>query len=79
MTPNDISEAEISIIGFTQQERFHNEFYVLSSGKCGVKKDSTIYKTDPVLEDGLLRVGGRLIKAATLEETKHPVILWLRR
>lgn len=43
----------------------------LSSGKYEVKKDSTIYKLDPILEDGLLKIGGRLSKAAMPEETKH--------
>lgn len=60
LTPEYFAEAEISIIS-------------LSSGKCGVQKESTIYKLDPNLEAGVL--GGRLSKAAMSEETKHPVIL----
>lgn len=75
MTSDSLSEAEISIIRFTQQERFPDEFAALSSDKCEVKKESRIYKLDPTLENGLLRVGGRLSKAAMPEETKHPVIL----
>ena len=75
LTPDDLVEAETSIIRFAQQERFPDEFAALSSGKCEVKKQSTIYKLDPILKDGLLRVGGRLSKAAMPEETKHPVIL----
>lgn len=74
LTPDDLSEAETSILRFTQQETFHDEIAVLSSGKCEVK-ESILYKLDPILEDGLLRVGGRLSKAAMPEETKHPVIL----
>lgn len=38
--------------------------------------NSTIYKLDPVLADGLRRVEERLSKAAVPEETKHPVILF---
>ncbi len=68
-------EAEIAIIRFTQQQRFKAEIDALSSGKSTVRKDSPIFKLDPRLEDGLLRVGGRLGKAALPEEVKHPLIL----
>lgn len=70
-TPDNLLETETSIIFFT---RFA-EFVVLSCDKCEVKKDRTIYKLDSFLEDGLLRVGKRLNKAAMPEEAKHPVIL----
>lgn len=40
-----------------------------------VKKTSSIYKLDPVLQNGIIRVGGRLSKLAMPEEIKHPVIL----
>lgn len=53
LTPEDLAKAELSIISFAQQERFSEEFATLSSGKYGVKKESTIYKLDPTLEGGL--------------------------
>ncbi|XP_051786109.1 uncharacterized protein LOC127528851 isoform X1 [Erpetoichthys calabaricus] len=34
-----------------------------------------MYKLDPIIQDGILRVGGRLGKAAMPEEAKHPAIL----
>lgn len=34
-----------------------------------------IYKLDPILQNGNLRVGGKLSKLAMPEETKHPTIL----
>lgn len=68
-------EAEIADVPFTQQQRYKAEIHALSSGKSEVSKDSPIYKLDPCLEDGLLRVGGRLGKAALPEEIKHPFIL----
>ena len=40
-----------------------------------VKKCSKIYKLDPRMEDGLLRVGGRLSRSSLPQEAKHPVIL----
>lgn len=47
----------------------------LESGKFQIRRDSTIYKLNPILEDGLLRVGGWLCKIAMPENVKHPVIL----
>lgn len=40
-----------------------------------MKKNSHIYKLDPYLEDGVLRVGGRLTRSTMLLEAKHPAIL----
>ena len=68
-------EAEIVIVRFAQQQRFKAEIDALSSGKSAVRKESPIYKLDPCLEDDLLRVGGRLSRAALPEEVKHPLIL----
>lgn len=71
----DLGEAETAIIAFCQQERFPAEFSALSAGKPEVPRSSSIFKLDPVLEGGVLRVGGRLNKAAIPEEIKHPLIL----
>lgn len=40
-----------------------------------MKRTSHIYKLNPVLEGGVLRVGGRLSMASMPKEAKHPVIL----
>ena len=40
-----------------------------------VKKSSPVYKLDPFLEDGVIKVGGRLSRSSLPEETKHPTIL----
>ena len=40
-----------------------------------VKKPSQIYRLDPILQNGILRVGGRLFKLAMPEEIKPPAIL----
>lgn len=69
-----LKEAETAIFHFSQQEKFHSEIEALTSGS-GVKKESTIYRLDPILQDGLIRVGGYLSWAAVLESKKHPVIL----
>ncbi|KAL7850244.1 hypothetical protein SRHO_G00195930 [Serrasalmus rhombeus] len=40
-----------------------------------VDRKRSIFKLDPVLDRGVLRVGGRLSKMAMPEEQKHPAIL----
>lgn len=40
-----------------------------------VKRTGHIHKLNPILENDVQRVGGRLSRAAVLEEIKHPVIL----
>lgn len=67
----DLTEAETAIISFCQQERFPEEIAALNSSNPEIPRSSNIYKLDPVLENGLLRVGGRLSRAAI----KHPLIL----
>ncbi len=51
------------------------EIASLESGKTQIRRDGTIYKLNPILEDGLFRAGGWLCKIAMPEDVKHPVIL----
>lgn len=71
----DLFEAEMAIVRFSQQQEFQDENQQLKHGSCGVKKESSIYRLDPLLDDTLIRVGGRLRKAAMPIEFKHPIIL----
>ncbi len=70
----DLIQAEIQLIQYSQKQHFSEEIEALRKN-APVKKRSQLYKLDPVLQDGILRVGGRLNKAAMPEESKHPVIL----
>jgi hypothetical protein len=54
---------------------FADEIDTLVNGRSCVKSSSYIRKLDPVMSDGLLRVGGRLHEASMPMESKHPVIL----
>lgn len=74
LTLEDQLEAEIAIIRYCQQQRFKEEISVLLS-KAAVSRRSSIYRLDPMVEEGLLRVGGRLNRGAMPEEIKHPLIL----
>lgn len=71
MTPDDLLDAESTIICFAQRKRFPQEIATLSAGKGDVKRESTINKLDPTLEDVVLRVGGRLSRASGGHETSH--------
>ncbi len=75
LTVDELEQAEIELIRFTQREKFADEIATLQKNKAPVKRSSSIYKLDPMLQDGVLRVGGRLNKSALPEETKRPVIL----
>lgn len=74
LTLDDLMEAENAIICYCRRQRF-DEISALSAGKVSVSQWSPIYRLDPVLEDGFLRVGGRLRRGAMSDEAKHPLIL----
>lgn len=67
-------EAETELVRISQQQDYTEDICALSK-HAPIKKKSQIYRLDPMLQDGILRVGGRLHKAAMPQEAKHPVIL----
>ena len=84
LTVDEMREAEREILHYIQVHEFREIKQVLvhHSNDHGerkfarkIKKSSNIYKLDPILEDGLLRVGGRLEKAPLQQDAKHPIIL----
>ncbi|XP_067021942.1 uncharacterized protein [Acropora muricata] len=90
LTVQELEEAEQSIICFSQSQSFDNELKSLDQAsldepgyeqtpsqkrKNEVTKASSLYRLDPFVDGGLLRVGGRLNHADIPEESKHPVIL----
>lgn len=74
LSVDDLEKAEKAIISFVQRQYFSEEISDLAKGKA-IKKSSHLYKLDPTILDGMLRVGGRLNRAALPEEAKHPSIL----
>lgn len=70
----DLDKAELHIIRFCQKEKFSEEIAALNKRQY-VKRSSPLYKLNPILQDGVLRVGGRLSRAAMPENNKQPVIL----
>ena len=88
ITVEEMNKAEREILIHVQKESFREEIATLKiarlkveregaakPNKAQVKKSSRIFKLDPQLTDGLLRVGGRLQKAPLQLDAKHPIIL----
>ncbi|KAJ8375702.1 hypothetical protein SKAU_G00062820 [Synaphobranchus kaupii] len=70
----NLREAEQEILRYCQRKKFSKEISVLQ--RCeGVKRSSSLFKLNPVLQEGILRVGGRLSRATMPEESKRPAIL----
>ncbi|KAL3967647.1 phylloquinone omega-hydroxylase/docosahexaenoic acid omega-hydroxylase [Sarotherodon galilaeus] len=74
LSVSDMAEAEVEIVRFSQGQRFGEEIAKLQQGKT-VSKDSPLCQLSPVVQDGILRVGGRLSRSSMQEEIKHPAIL----
>ena len=67
--------AEKKILQHEQSQFYGEEIATLTGSDDGVKKSSHIYKLDPKMEGGLIRVGGRLSRSALPQEAKHPIVL----
>ena len=78
-TVENVNEAEVAIFKYIQRVDFKNEMMLLDQGnergRVRISKKSPIYKLNPYMSMGLLRVGGRLAKASLSNDAMHPVIL----
>lgn len=74
LSVEELEEAELEIIKFSQKQMFPEEIFRLQSGKT-VRGCSHLYKLCPLFKDGVLRVGGRLSRSSMPAESKHPIIL----
>lgn len=74
LSVEDLDRAESAIVRFCQWKRFADEIHSLQKGGS-VKRNSHLYKLNPVLEEGILRVGDRLGRAAMPDDAKHPAVL----
>ena len=80
---NEIRSAEVEIIKHIQNQCFKEERDILnkanqreSSKEAKVlKKSSKIFKLDPMVSRGLLRVGGHLHRAPINRDAKYPIEL----
>ena len=74
LTIQELQQAENGILRFVQRQSFREEIDAIEKHKR-VKKSSSLFKADPTVDEGLLRVGGRLSRAVMPVEAKHPAIL----
>ncbi|CAI5670611.1 unnamed protein product [Oreochromis niloticus] len=74
LTVEDLDKAEVAIIKFCQRMRFSLELVSLEKGQP-IIKSSPLRRLCPQLQDGILRVGGRLSRSSMPVEVKHPIIL----
>ena len=75
---NEIQYAETTIVKWMQERDFENDIKIIRSKKsCGLdKKEGQLWRLSPFLdEEGLLRVGGRLIHAEESKDFRFPVII----
>ena len=84
---SDMQRSEMAIIQYIQRKSFPEEVEILQKHPVGtsktkadrvtkyVKKSSQLYKLNPFMQDGVLKVGGRVSQSSLPEETKHQVIL----
>ena len=90
LTVQDLVNAELAILKFVQTSAFGEEIHALKEivdannshkeklqkrKKASIKSNSCIHRLDPFIDNGILRVGGRLKHADLPHETKHPATL----
>ena len=77
ITVEEMKIAELAILKNVQRHHFPEEFKSLEKpeNEAYVKKSSSLRSLDPILVDGLIRIGGRLSLASTSFESKHQIIL----
>ena len=73
LSTEELKDAEEAIIRLVQQECLAEDRNDLLHG--GLKKKSQLLKLQPILHNGLIRVGGRLQFSSLPNDAKHPVIL----
>lgn len=71
----EIDEALTCCIKLCQNTEFKPEITEINKGGYIKLKTSKIRSLTPFLENGILRVGGRLENSSELETAKHPIIL----
>ncbi|CAI5682991.1 unnamed protein product [Oreochromis niloticus] len=69
----DRRKASHVLIKLAQEDAFKEEIQTLSHGK--LPQSHPLFQLDPIVQDGVLRVGGRLRKASLPLDLRHPIIL----
>ena len=77
ITVEEMKTAQMKILKNVQRHHFPEEFKSLEKpeNEAYVKKSSSLRSLDPIMVDGLIRVGGRLSLASTSFESQHQIVL----
>jgi len=75
LTVAELQQAEIKLIRYVQRSTFPSLFSQLSRGRDFCSDKFAMSKLSPFIDDGVLRVGGRLSKASICYDAMHPIIL----
>ncbi|KAK9513134.1 hypothetical protein VZT92_026696 [Zoarces viviparus] len=67
--------AALTLIKLAQQDVFKDELHILSQKSGNLPCNHQLYQLDPLLQDNILRVGGRLRRACAPLDLRHPIIL----
>lgn len=74
LTPKELLAARDTIMKQVQAENFSKELSALRKNKV-VDKTSRLLSLNPFIDNGLIRVGGRINKSNLSESRKYPIIL----
>ncbi|XP_036003015.1 uncharacterized protein LOC118566077 [Fundulus heteroclitus] len=74
VTVDERKRAADTVIKLLQQQAFPQELRVLNTNES-LPSSSPLFLLDPILDHGLLRVGGRLKNSTLCQELKYPIIL----
>ncbi|PIK33816.1 hypothetical protein BSL78_29367 [Apostichopus japonicus] len=74
LTVEEINQACVSVVKIVQQEHFKEELQALKMQR-NVSSTSKLFTLNPFIQDGMIRVGGRLRKSMLSLNEKHPVVL----
>ncbi|XP_064621090.1 uncharacterized protein LOC135483946 [Lineus longissimus] len=74
ITPSDLDEASKAIMRCIQREVYARDIDAIRK-KDGVSSSSSLASLNPLLVDGVLRVGGRISRAPISFDSKHPMIV----
>jgi len=69
-----LQEADTVLIKHIQKQHYQKELTCLENNQL-VARASHIYKLDPFLKDGIIRVGGRLSRSSMQYNAKHQILL----
>ena len=74
LTVPEMEAAQLEVVRQVQAVEYYEELAALRKN-AQLPKSSQLIKLCPILEDGVIRVGGRLEKADLTYDVKHPIVI----